>query len=91
VATIAAAQEGERFAFEVAFGPVPVSRWQYDIEATDVGCRVTESTWTRVPRWFTRAAAPFVGVRDRDERNRRNIALTLRRLKDRAESGAHAR
>ncbi|WP_432848915.1 SRPBCC family protein [Amycolatopsis sp. CA-161197] len=29
--TITAADEGRRFAFDVAFGPVPISRWEYVI------------------------------------------------------------
>lgn len=84
--TITDADAGSRFAFEVAFGPVRISRWQYNIEPDEGGCVVTESTWTRVPTWFQTAASPMVGVRDRESRNRENIALTLSRLKERAEA-----
>ncbi|PRX47593.1 polyketide cyclase/dehydrase/lipid transport protein [Prauserella shujinwangii] len=84
--TIDEADEGARFAFEVTFGPIRVSRWQYDIEQAEGGCRVTERTWDRRPGWFRAVSGPVVGVRDRDERNRANIAATLRRLKERAES-----
>ncbi|PXY31554.1 SRPBCC family protein [Prauserella muralis] len=87
VATITEAEEGRRFAFDVTFGPIPVSRWQYDLEPSGDGCRVREVTWNRSPRWFRVLTSPFVGVRPdgRDERNQRNIAATLERLKARAE------
>ncbi|GAB2962003.1 SRPBCC family protein [Saccharothrix stipae] len=74
-----------RFAFEVRSLGLPVSRWQYDIEPTATGCRVTESTWDRRPAWFRPLTVPATGVRDRDSWNQRNIERTLARLKSAAE------
>ncbi|MBN6035756.1 SRPBCC family protein [Amycolatopsis sp. 195334CR] len=81
---------GRRFAFEVtSVAGLPVSRWQYDITATETGCVVTESTWERRPAWFRLPTSAVTGVFERDEQNQRNIEATLRRLKARAENGSH--
>ncbi|MBJ8344725.1 SRPBCC family protein [Antrihabitans sp. YC2-6] len=79
------ADPGRRFAFEVGEFGIPVSRWQYDIESTATGCKVTESTWDRRPNWFKPVTVPFTGVRDRPIVNAQNIAKTLARLKDHVE------
>lgn len=84
--TITDAEAGKRFAFEVKAGPLRVARWQFDIEHTEDGCVVTESTWTHAPTWMQVAVSPVVGVWDRQRRNRDNIAITLRHLKERAEA-----
>jgi hypothetical protein len=81
-ATVTDAEPGRRFAFEVSsVAGIPVSRWQYDIEQTEKGCRVEESTWDRRPVWFLPFANLVTGVRDRAEHNRHNIERTLSRLK----------
>jgi hypothetical protein len=85
-ATVTDAEPGRRFAFEVSSVGIPVSRWQYDIEPTDTGCRVAELTWDRRPSWFRPLANAVTGVRDRAEHNRRNMEHTLRRLKAAAEA-----
>ncbi len=87
--TVTDAEADSSFAFEVRspFPPVPIARWQYDIESADGGCRVTESTWDRRPAWFRRPAAVVTGVADRDVASARHIEATLARLKQRAESG----
>lgn len=86
--TVTDADPGRIFAFDVNHNPptVPVSRWQYDIEPTAGGCRVTESTWDRRPGWFKKPAQLATGVRDRSGANAEHIEATLRRLKARAES-----
>ncbi|ANZ39948.1 polyketide cyclase [Lentzea guizhouensis] len=71
-----------RFAFEVRSLGLAVSRWQYDIEPVDGGCRVTESTWDRRPGWYKPITMLATGVRDRAVTNQRNIEVTLRRLKE---------
>ncbi|NIJ15013.1 hypothetical protein FHU38_005421 [Saccharomonospora amisosensis] len=86
VATITDAEDGKRFAFDVSAGPLAISRWQYDIEQTDNGCLVTESTWDRRAGWLRTLTGPISGVRDRASANERNIAATLRGLKERVES-----
>ncbi|KOV85382.1 SRPBCC family protein [Nocardia sp. NRRL S-836] len=85
VATVTDCSES-RFAFEVRSFGLAVSRWQYDIEATESGCRVTESTWDRRPGWYKPITALATGVRDRAVTNQRNIEATLRRLKVAAEA-----
>jgi hypothetical protein len=74
-----------RFAFEVSHTHIPVSRWQYDIEPTATGSRVTESTWDKRPFWFKKVAEIATASPDRPAINARNIEATLRRLKERAE------
>lgn len=82
------AESGRRFAFEVEAVPgLPVARWQYDIEPTESGCRVTESTWDRRAKWLVPATTPLTGVADRVTVNTRNIEATLGRLKAKIEAG----
>ncbi|PPK67967.1 SRPBCC family protein [Actinokineospora auranticolor] len=75
----------ERFAFDVTFKGIPVARWQYDIEPTASGCRVTETTWDRRPAWIRPITALGTGVSDRTVHNQRNIEQTLATLKAAAE------
>jgi hypothetical protein len=84
--TVTDAQPGCVFAFDVRHTVFPIARWQYDIVATDGGCRVTESTWDRRPRWFRKIAGKSTGVTDRVAANTKHIQLTLQRLKQRAEA-----
>ncbi|OBK09882.1 SRPBCC family protein [Mycobacterium asiaticum] len=83
--TVTDAEPGRTFAFEVRHTVLPIARWQYDIEEHADGCRVTESTWDRRPGWFRKIAGKATGVQDRNAHNRKNINLTLQRLKERAE------
>jgi hypothetical protein len=80
------AQPSTRFAFNVSHTGVPVARWQYDIDSTSSGCRVTESTWDRRPWWFKKPAEIFTASPNRPAINQRNIEATLARLKARAET-----
>jgi len=84
--TVTAAEPGRRFAFDVRHTVVPISRWEYDIVATDAGCTVTERTWDRRPGWFKGTAGLATGERDRAAANARHIQATLERLKGRAEA-----
>ncbi|OBH91099.1 MULTISPECIES: SRPBCC family protein [unclassified Mycobacterium] len=84
--TVTDAEPGRIFAFDVRHSMLPIARWQYDIVATDGGCRVTESTWDRRPGWFRKIAGKATGVPDRVAANSEHIRLTLQRLKQRAES-----
>lgn len=82
VATVTTMDPGRRFAFDVSsLGFIPLSRWQYDLEPTETGCRVRESTWSRVPGWFVPVGAVVTGSLDRARSNQRNIEQTLQRLK----------
>jgi hypothetical protein len=84
--TVTDAEPGRLFAFDVRHTVFPIARWQYDIVASDGGCRVTESTWDRRPGWFRKLSGRATGVTDRVAANTKNIELTLQRLKQRAES-----
>lgn len=84
--TITDADPGRRFAFDVKYLVLPVSRWQYDFEATDSGgCRVVERTWDRRPGWFSKIAQRSTGVADRESANGEHMRTTLLRLKEAAE------
>jgi uncharacterized protein YndB with AHSA1/START domain len=83
---VVACEHGRRFAFEVTSGPFKVSRWEYEFEPTDAGCRATE-TWTDQRGWLVTALGkPVSGVADRASHNRESMAETLRRLAEAAES-----
>jgi hypothetical protein len=82
------ADAGRRFAFDVSHTGVPISRWQYDIAASNGGCTVTESTWDRRPRWYKTPAGFVTGVMNRAGANSEHIQATLQRLKARAEAKA---
>lgn len=85
--TVVDAAPGERFGFEVTYGPLntPIAHWRYDIAETETGCTVTESMWDRRPAWFRRIAGVATGVSDRERVNAEHIDATLRRLKAHAE------
>jgi uncharacterized protein YndB with AHSA1/START domain len=50
--TVVACEPNEVFEFAVTSGPLEVAGWRYEFEATDAGCRVTESWVDRRKRWF---------------------------------------
>jgi ribosome-associated toxin RatA of RatAB toxin-antitoxin module len=82
---VRAADPGERFEFEVSFGPLPVSTWAYEFEPEGAGCRVRE-TWTDRRLGWMRKASPYVmGVRDWGEHNRGTMEATLAALRQHAE------
>ncbi len=83
--TVTDAEPGRTFGFDVRSGIIPVARWVYQITPADGGCRVTESTWDRRPRWSLGLTGLVTGVRDRASTNAEHIRLTLGRLKQRAE------
>lgn len=84
--TVTAAQPGKQFAFDVHFGPVPISRWSYEFSNDDVGCAVTEGWRDLRPLWMRVGAVPAMGIVDRPAHNRRGIESTLAALKAAAES-----
>ncbi len=74
---ITACDPGERFAFDALFGDFVFAKWSYDIEATDTGCRVTESWVDLRPAAAIEAAAEISGVADRTAHNRAGMEATL--------------
>lgn len=84
--TITDATPGKRFAFEVTYGPVRISTWEYDLTDNGSSTTVTESWTDRRPLWMKVGSGPVMGVMDRDAHNRRNMEQTLESLKKAAES-----
>lgn len=84
--TVSDAEPGRAFGFDVRTAVIPVAHWRYEITAIDDGCRVTESTWDRRPRWIIGITRFTTGVADRTAANVEHIRLTLQRLKERAEA-----
>lgn len=78
--TVVAAEPGRTFAFDVAFGGIPVSRWTYDFRP-DGDITVVTETWTDLrARWFALLAGATMGVDDIRTHNLENIRKTLAQL-----------
>ena len=74
---VTACDPGERFDFDAMFGDFVFAKWGYKIEATDGGCRVTE-TWVDLrPQRAIEAGAAVSGVADRAAHNREGMEATL--------------
>ena len=84
--TVTDAEPGRCFGFDVRHTVLPIAHWQYAIEPTDDGCRVTESMWDRRPGWVKVPGRYVTGIHDRIGTNTANIEATLLRLKTRAEA-----
>ena len=54
--TVIDCEPGKVFEFGVTSGPLGVANWRYEFEATDGGCRVTESWRDNRARWFAAIA-----------------------------------
>lgn len=77
--TVTAADAGQRFAFDCSMRDFTFASWGYNIEATESGCRVTE-TW-KDHRTDEMASRPSIsGVADRAEFNRQSMETTLERI-----------
>ncbi|MGH9211236.1 MAG: SRPBCC family protein [Acidimicrobiales bacterium] len=85
---VVAADPARRFGFEVYVLGYQTAEWEYRIEPTETGCRVTESTRRMLPRVIAQSVNRMLGVNDRDAHNQVNIERTLVNLKQYAE--AHA-
>lgn len=83
--TVTDADPGRRFGFDVHSLGLPIARWEYAIEPTENGCRVTESTWDRRPAWFKPIGGFATASMNRAAINQHNIERTLARLKATAE------
>ncbi|MGW7680069.1 SRPBCC family protein [Kribbella sp. NPDC054772] len=81
---VVAADPGRRFAFEITFGPVPISLWDYSFTPTPDGCTVTESWTDHRPAALKLLFRPIFG--NRTPRNADGIRTTLARLKSAAEA-----
>lgn len=83
--TVAAADPGKHFAFDVDFLGVPISTWEYEFSGDAGACTVTERWTDRRPGWM-RATSMLTGVLNRPSHNREGMQKTLERLKASAES-----
>lgn len=88
--TVTAAEPGKSFSFDVDYGPLAISTWDYRFESTATGSTVVESWTDRRPSWMRLLSAPVMGVADRGGHNRRGMESTLAKLKAAAESGRSA-
>lgn len=86
--TVAIADEGKCFAFDVAFGPVSIARWTYEFHPDGDGTRVVEIWDDRRPRSFVKPSAVVMNVPDRAGHNRAGMEATLAALKAAVEQGA---
>jgi hypothetical protein len=90
ICTVTAAEPGRAFEFLVDVGPVPVSRWRYDLRPLDDGVELVE-TWedrrggpTGVP---LKLMGQFVIPGSRPAHNRQTMRATLQAMKAAAEAG----
>jgi hypothetical protein len=84
--TVTAADEGKRFSFDVTYGPLSISTWDYILETNGGGTTVVEEWTDRRPSWMKVMSGPVMGVMDRAGHNQRGMERTLQRLKAAAES-----
>jgi hypothetical protein len=75
--TVLDATPGERFSFAVTSGPFKIAEWAFDIEATDGGCRVTETWSDQRGGLMKKLGGVASGVDDRVEHNRTGMEATL--------------
>ena len=85
--TVAAADEGRRFAFDVSWGRLPIARWSYEFAAEGDGTRVRETWADRRPAWMARFDPVFMGIDDRSRHNRATMETTLERLRSHTAAG----
>ncbi len=86
IAEVTAAERGKRFAFRVTAASLPIAEWAYEFEPVPGGTKVTEA-WSDIrPSWMPVVDPVIMGVSDRAEHNRKNMATTLEALKRSAEA-----
>ena len=78
-AVVTAYEPPRRFAFQVKFGFVRISRWAFEVEATESGCRVTES-WRDQRNAIVRRQGDTNDFR-RSEFTKESIRTTLENLR----------
>jgi uncharacterized protein YndB with AHSA1/START domain len=79
-ATIVDLVPDERFFFDCSVRGFVFAKWGYAIEATDVGCRVTEYAQDLRPDEIKSRTSEISGVEDRLAHNRAGMEVTLDRL-----------
>lgn len=84
--TVTAADVGKRFSFDVTYGALAISSWEYSFDSNGNGTKVVEEWTDRRPGWMKVMSGPVMGVLDRVAHNRSGMEQTLARLKAAAES-----
>jgi hypothetical protein len=84
-AVVTRCEPGACFEFAVSVFGLPIARWTYDFEATESGCRVTETFTDTRGRIAKGLGGPVSGVTDRPTHNRDGMARTLANLAAAAE------
>jgi hypothetical protein len=87
VAKVTAADRGKRFAVSVTSGPLKVADWSYAFDTTGDTTTVTETWVDQRSPFMHRLSDLIIGVPDRSEHNKQNMAATLEALKRSAEAG----
>ncbi len=77
----------ELFVFDCLSRGFVFATWSYRIEATESGCRVTESYQDLRPQTSMERSASISGVTDRVAHNKAGMETTLERLAAAVESG----
>jgi uncharacterized protein YndB with AHSA1/START domain len=86
---ITMADPGRRFAFDIHFGPIQVSRWEYVVEAAPGGGCILTELWTdRRPALLRATADRIFGPRH--QLNAHGIEQTLANVKAAAEAEQRA-
>lgn len=86
--TIVAAEPNRKIAWDVSALGLPAARWDYTIDPSEGGCRVTE-TWQDKRGAIINFVGPLAtGVKDRAGHNEAGMRKTLDSLKAAAESRA---
>jgi uncharacterized protein YndB with AHSA1/START domain len=87
--TITDMRDGELFAWEVTYFGQAVARWEYRVEQTGEGARLTEAVDDR-RGWLLRCVSPLItGSPDRARRNADTMVSTLEAIKASAEASPH--
>jgi uncharacterized protein YndB with AHSA1/START domain len=85
---IVEADPGRSLVFRITAVGFPVAEWRYRVEASTLGCVVTETWMDRRGHLVKAFGKPVSGVADRTTHNRATMEETLRRLKVAAERGS---
>lgn len=86
---VVSAEPGRRFRYLVRSLGLDIAEWEYLIEPGGRGCEVVETAYDRRGAVFRYVVAPLAtGVWDRAAHNRRNIELSLDKLRAVAEQRA---
>jgi hypothetical protein len=86
IGTIIDSEPARLITFRTTAAGFKVAEWRYAFEATEGGCRVTETWIDQRGRIAKALGKPVSGVADRATHNRGTMEKTLERLKEAAES-----